>query len=358
MLFPLKNLTGIFENWPEGQIGCLFSDCPADVLAQLRTWGSNLPQGRRILFCRIDKIPVFTALLEKIVQIFAEASAAVWPDWYGQRKLFAEEAGQSWQAILDRMAGRQIQAGRPAILGTWLSEATVACRAKRIPLLEEFSLTVQLQQLALTLAEQPILAAVALECLDGPKDRILGFARAVDWFARETGTRTLVIVPEQGRKRTELDGISALEVVVPTKPVSERAHLLKEERKLLICPILGRPHPGSPGEQLLAQHLERDQNLAKLFRYNQRVRTVFDNHFLVDLLWEEGKVIVEVDGYGFHSSPASFVYDRHRDHEMLLSGYLVLRLPHDGVVDDVGLAVERIRELVSFRRKAQGGNGP
>jgi very-short-patch-repair endonuclease len=55
--------------------------------------------------------------------------------------------------------------------------------------------------------------------------------------------------------------------------------------------------------------------------------------------------------------------DRHRDYELLISGYVVLRLPHEQVLEDPAIAVEKIRDVVRFRRArsemlprvAQGG---
>ncbi len=70
----------------------------------------------------------------------------------------------------------------------------------------------------------------------------------------------------------------------------------------------------------------------------------------MDLLWTAGKVVVEVDGYQHHGHRQAFSADRRRDYELTVSGYLVLRLPHDEVLDDVELAVEKIRDMVRFRQ--------
>ena len=42
--------------------------------------------------------------------------------------------------------------------------------------------------------------------------------------------------------------------------------------------------------------------------------------------------------------------DRHRDYELVLSGYTVLRLANDEVLQDFGRAVEKIRDVVRLRR--------
>ena len=91
-----------------------------------------------------------------------------------------------------------------------------------------------------------------------------------------------------------------------------------------VCPIIGRPHPFSRGEQLLAKRLANDAMLSGLFQFNIRVTTKHENQYLVDLVWIEGKVVVEVDGYEFHSDRHAFSLDRRRDYELTVSGYLVL----------------------------------
>jgi very-short-patch-repair endonuclease len=46
----------------------------------------------------------------------------------------------------------------------------------------------------------------------------------------------------------------------------------------------------------------------------------------VDALWDEERLIVELDGYEFHRTRASFERDRRRDEDLQLAGYDVVRL--------------------------------
>ena len=46
----------------------------------------------------------------------------------------------------------------------------------------------------------------------------------------------------------------------------------------------------------------------------------------VDFLWREERLVVEVDGYAFHSSRRSFERDRRRDRDLQAQGYRVLRI--------------------------------
>jgi very-short-patch-repair endonuclease len=70
----------------------------------------------------------------------------------------------------------------------------------------------------------------------------------------------------------------------------------------------------------------------------------------VDFVWTKGRLAIELDGYGSHGNRAAFMYDRHRDYELTLSGYTVLRLANEEIAQDVGKAVEKIRDIVRLCR--------
>ena len=44
----------------------------------------------------------------------------------------------------------------------------------------------------------------------------------------------------------------------------------------------------------------------------------------VDMLWREQRLIVEVDGYAYHSGRAAFERDRRRDAALQAAGYRVV----------------------------------
>jgi very-short-patch-repair endonuclease len=84
--------------------------------------------------------------------------------------------------------------------------------------------------------------------------------------------------------------------------------------------------------------------------FNQIVQTITGTRYIVDLVWTDGRVVVEIDGYSFHADELTFARDRHRDYELTLSDYVVLRIPHNEVMEDVSRAVTKVRNLVKFRR--------
>ena len=66
----------------------------------------------------------------------------------------------------------------------------------------------------------------------------------------------------------------------------------------------------------------------------------------VDLLVEE-VVVVECDGFAYHSGRREFQEDRRRDRELLARGYVVLRFTWDEVMTNIDLVVEEVRQAVA-----------
>ena len=63
------------------------------------------------------------------------------------------------------------------------------------------------------------------------------------------------------------------------------------------------------------------------------------------MLWRAGRVAVEIDGAD-HRAAAKYRADRDRDHRLMCAGYRVLRLTNEEVMEDCGLALAKIREVV------------
>lgn len=67
---------------------------------------------------------------------------------------------------------------------------------------------------------------------------------------------------------------------------------------------------------------------------------------LVDLL-VEGRVVVELDGFAYHSGRREYREDRRRDRELLAQGYLVLRFTWEDVMRDPGEVVRAVRAALA-----------
>ncbi|MEW4568227.1 DUF559 domain-containing protein [Tautonia sp. JC769] len=333
----------------DGQARLLLADSVPDALAALRESLPD-PDGSRLVSVLLDPIPGPAAILDAAIADLAEVALALWPSWYGDSVPLRDDgpAALSWQRL---MALGPDLADRPRkdLVLPWFRKAASRCQNRQPPTLPEFAPALQARQLALAIAPGNLIVALGIGDHPPEPGRLLALARCAEWLARETSARVLVVIPEALADSSELDPISfrPVRILPPDQPTGRLP--TDDEQAHRVWPVVGRPHPYSPGEQKLAALLATDPDLGPLFHHNVRVQSRRGPSFLVDLLWPEGKVVVEIDGYSFHSSRASFSADRSRDYHLLISGFLVLRLPHDEVVQDPFLALDKIRDVVRFR---------
>lgn len=316
--------------------------------------------GFRMAAIRFDRLPPLRALIDDVVDQLAALALGLFPDWYGEAARFAAVDAQAaeFDAIpTDRLD--RLDLLRRGVSVPWLKAARRLCRRGRPPRPRGFPASVQAAQLALAVDPSPLLIALLLDEESPAADSLHGLSRASEWLAREARARLVLIVPEVLQGSSALDGVSFEAVRVFSREVESGTGLTEDgcetglsTPRLTVSPLIGRPNPASRGELMLARRLEADRELAGLFRYNVRVDTKRGTSPLVDLVWESGKLVVEVDGYYHHSDASAFSRDRRRDYELMISGYLVLRLPEDEVADDVEIAVEKVRELVALRGAA------
>ena len=139
--------------------------------------------------------------------------------------------------------------------------------------------------------------------------------------------------------RTILDIAAGLE----RRPL-EKALDLAEHRGLVDFAALRsaiEAHPTRPGAPALQALLSRYTAGSFVTRseMEERFLALCDDHGLgrpahvntriegeeVDFAWPDARLIVEVDGYGYHRSPSAFEDDRERDVMLTLAGWRVLR---------------------------------
>jgi very-short-patch-repair endonuclease len=321
-----------------------------DVLAEIRGSLVFATQARRTVTIELNRLPEVNAQIDHVLEELAEVALSLWPNWY--RGAIPADLLELQPRLPRRRLGdetRRIPVVRCGLSLAWLEAARSLCRIGRIPLPPGFVTAIQARQLGLAIEPEELLLVLCIKDPSAESMHLFGLSRSAEWLARETGASALVLVPEPLARTIELDGISsgAIWWVSGDRPEPPS---LPREATYRIWPIQGQPHPYSPGEQLLAQRLAKDNVLGPLFAFNQRVRTRFQSDYLVDLLSAEAKLIVEVDGYEHHANRYAFSLDRRRDYELIISGYLVLRLPHDEVMEDVELPIEKIRDVVRFRQ--------
>lgn len=95
---------------------------------------------------------------------------------------------------------------------------------------------------------------------------------------------------------------------------------------------------------------EAEQRLLTLVRA-ARLRSPETNvrfgRYEVDFLWRAERLVLEVDGYAFHSSRAAFERDRLRDAELQLAGLRVVRVTWRQIVDEPEALVARLAQALA-----------
>ncbi len=84
---------------------------------------------------------------------------------------------------------------------------------------------------------------------------------------------------------------------------------------------------------------------------------VTNTHLLgyeIDVLYPRERVIVEVDGYEFHSDRDSFESDRKRDVVMLTIGVVTVRITRDRMKQEPREEARRLLEILAARRNSYG----
>ncbi len=71
--------------------------------------------------------------------------------------------------------------------------------------------------------------------------------------------------------------------------------------------------------------------------------------YVADFLWPEYRLIVEVDGHGFHSNRTAFENDRRRDQRFAAAGYLVIRVTWRQLWEESYAVIARIAQTLVRR---------
>lgn len=152
-----------------------------------------------------------------------------------------------------------------------------------------------------------------------------------------------------------LAAVDRVETVTPHLPA--KADVLGREapplpdggRPLRYPAVAGMPHPGSKAERALETALAQC-SWARGRAWNQTYQShALANPIRVDLLWQEERCVVEIDGHE-HRASLKFEKDRHRDVQLQLDGYAVLRFTNNQVLTDTEAVVGQVRRFLHGRR--------
>ncbi len=308
----------------------------------------------RALFARIAPASTTEAIVEQVTNLLSSTARRLWPIWFTDMD-FGECRNDTLGRLAAAAMARRAAAEIAGLSFPWAEAAVGLALDDRAPRVKGTLPAVELAQLALTVSRCGLVLIADVEAARAKSSPAM-LVHALEWIAHHAYVAVVALFAELPSIEPPFDRIlyGARRVLVAADErigSIDAAVPANTDDGPWLAPWLGSPHPLSETEQRLARALAADPELSPLFGYNRFIDTVRGSRPKVDLLWTHGRLVVEIDGYGSHGNRAAFMYDRHRDYELTLSGYTVLRLANDEIAQDIGKAVEKIRDLVHFCRE-------
>lgn len=305
------------------------------------------------LFVRPAVTAPADAVIEDLVRNLCAVAAQAWPIWYtnsdfGSFKddtLGTEAARARLRAIARKIPDLSIEWARAAV--------ELALRGKA-PRPKGVHWSIEIAQLCLAIHAGGLVLVIDVGPLPDPREAH-ALVHALELVAYQAKVAIVLLcetgpafVPPYDRLMVDSFVIQSTVARSTFEVAGDDLAAVSTIESVVLAPITGRPHPLSEVEKKVARAIAAAPDLEALFRYNQIIETVRGSRPKVDLLWPEGRLVVELDGYQDHSKREMFIGDRHRDYELALSGYTVLRIANEEVLQDVAKAVDKIRDMVEL----------
>jgi len=344
---------------PEGSVIAL-AGIDGAVLRELIDQAEKLTDDRRALFVPLRSAGSVEAYVEQVIAVLAETAMHLWPVWFTHAS-FAMCRNDALGRQAAGVIARDAATCTPNVSSTWAEAAARLALAGRAPRVPGVLPAIELAQLSLAISRLGLVFVIdvgaATDVLNPP-----ALTYALEGIAQHARSAVVVLFAELPPFDSAFDRIlyGARRVIADANPgtaIPEPDRGASVGPETWLAPWRGAPHPLSEIEQRLSAMLREDAELTSLFRFNWHVDTVRGLRPKVDLVWMDGRLVVELDGYPDHTTRRAFIGDRHRDYELALSGYTVLRLANDEVVQDFGRAIEKIRDLVRLRRSQMNQEG-
>jgi very-short-patch-repair endonuclease len=304
------------------------------------------------------------AVLDRAIGQLAEVAAGLWPHWFGGED-FSElnDDALSHKYLPIKLA--EIASRSPGISIGWAEAAIRQVLRRRAPHVGGVSRDMEWSQLCRAINPNGLISVATID--ETSPDKAWPLVHAFEWLGAKGNVAMVILCPNPPPHEPPFDRLlfGARAVVVPigcptrenrSNGIPASSPELEAEPPfvdLVLPPVYGRPHPLSPIEQRLSKMLEADAELAPKFAFNARVQDVSLKSPKVDLLWAEGRLVIELDG-AEHRGRRAYREDRHRDYELLCAGYLVVRIANDEIVEDFGRTIEKIRSAVRAAQVVKG----
>jgi very-short-patch-repair endonuclease len=310
---------------------------------------------RLALLIQSEQISSADVFIEDVIDLLSITASRLWPTWYTHENFSAyKDDALGREALKSKIAA--LARDLPMLSPPWARAATLLAMRGAPPRLKETHWQVEIAQLCLAINRAGLVFVFDLGQMPEPS-QAAALVHALETIAGIADVPVVVLCAALPPFEPPYDRILIHAAIIEASPGPPPLRTGREEqfveqapRALFLAPIVGRPHPLSDVERRVAQALEADEQLRLLFHYNQPIETIRGSRPRVDLVWHEGRLVVELDGYADHSRREAFAADRHRDYELALSGYVVLRLANEEILRDLEMAVEKIRDMVKLRR--------
>ncbi|WP_454652632.1 endonuclease domain-containing protein [Bradyrhizobium liaoningense] len=306
------------------------------------------PTSPRALFIRLSGVQTTEAAVRQLTDQLADTARRLWPVWFTDVS-FAEHRNDALGRLAAAAAVRRVAAEIPGLQVAW-ADAAIELILDNRALRVRTPATVEVSQLALAISRYGLVLVVDAEqaCNDSSPAAVI---HVLEWVAELTQCAIVALFRTLPPDRPPFDRILyGARILKVERDIDETKPSAAATEPIWLAPWLGSPHPLSETEKRLEKALRSDEELALLFDCNQFVQTLRGSRPRVDFVWTAGRMVVELDGYGSHGNRTAFMYDRHRDYELTLTGYTVLRLANDEIAQDIGKAVEKIRDIVHLCR--------
>jgi very-short-patch-repair endonuclease len=313
---------------------------------------------RRVLFVDIPTSATTEDIVAGVIAQMADTARRLWPIWFTDVS-FAHCRNDTLGRVAADILVCKTASEIADVSLPWLQSAAPLVLDGRLPRVSGTIAALELAQLALTISRYGLVIVADTSSAMRTNCNSAAMVHALEWIAQHSNGAVIALFTGLPTNVPPFDRILYRAHLMAAELGAETARdqMRPPEREPWIAPWRGLPHPLSQSEQRLAKALAADRELASLFCFNQFVDTVRGSRPKVDLVWAEGRLVVELDGYDSHGSRIAFMYDRHRDCELTLSGYTVLRLANDEIELDVEKAIEKIRDMVKFSRTRTTSEG-
>lgn len=305
-----------------------------------------------VLFLSLAATAPAEAVIEDLVLALISVTAQVWPCWYTDAD-FSTLRNDTLGLEAARVRLKSVARETQGLSQEWARAAVQLAMRGKSPRPPGIHWSIEVAQLCLAIHAGGLVLAMDFGPLPEP-GAAHALVHALESVAYQAKVAVVILcetlpefVPPYDRLLTHATIARRPAPLVPSEAFEDLAENLSGSA-VLLAPVAGRPHPQSEVEKRVARAIAAAPDLCTLFHYNQLVETVRGSRPKVDLLWREGRLVVELDGYPDHSKRAAFFGDRHRDYELALTGYTVLRLANEEVLQDVEKAVDKIRDMVEF----------